>query len=476
MAIPNSTRKPSTYLEENVRNAIQGLYTTEDKVCIIAQMTTGTAPSGTPMKCFSDADGALYFGSGSPAHLALRAAFQQNPSVSGYTVVGAADQCGGAPASGQIDISSIPTTGGVVTVWIGTATASQVVASLVADSSSVSTILPVIVTGSTSTLAFAARNSGRIGNMIPIKVSETDGLQYTITPMTSGANDPDVGDYDSTGSILNSVVGGGYTVFVNTIPNNVSDHDSATKVQNMVEFLSGDVEEKPCIQVIAATDLIDTYANVKTLCETDINKGRCTCAYLSYANTNTAGSEYYKVAAAYAADIVSQSDDPALPYNNDVLTPIAPPAVTDRLTRTQQEDCLHNGVTPLEVIPGEQVAIVKAITTYVFNSLGNPDPTLLNVNTYRVLDFVRAQMITTYQSKYGKSKITARLINSVKDTTYNTLKLIEVLEIVKDVDLYKNAITAVINPVNPSRIDVSIPTAIVSPLDIIAGSLNLIIS
>jgi phage tail sheath gpL-like len=67
------------------------------------------------------------------------------------------------------------------------------------------------------------------------------------------------------------------------------------------------------------------------------------------------------------------------------------------------------------------------------------------------------------------------VLKSIKAEITDVLYLIQVLEIVKDVDTWKAAITAVVNSSNPSRVDVEIPTAIVSPLDIIAGELKLII-
>jgi phage tail sheath gpL-like len=57
------------------------------------------------------------------------------------------------------------------------------------------------------------------------------------------------------------------------------------------------------------------------------------------------------------------------------------------------------------VVPGEQVAIVKAISTYTLNGSGNPDPTLLNIETYRVLDYIRAQVRTRLESRFSKSKV-----------------------------------------------------------------------
>jgi phage tail sheath gpL-like len=217
----------------------------------------------------------------------------------------------------------------------------------------------------------------------------------------------------------------------------------------------------------------DTYANVQVMA-TALNNGRTSIAYLPYTTTLGQISEYYKIAAQYAADIATQSDTPALSYNYDVLPNIAVPVVADRLTRSQQEVLLNNGVTPLMVV-NNQVEIVKAITTYVKNAAGNLDTTLLSVNTYRTLDYVAVQIFNALQI-FNKTSITARLMKAMASVIYLTLKDIEAEGQIQNVDQYKAAITVVQDSVNPSQLDVNIPCNIVSPLDIVAAELNLIIS
>jgi phage tail sheath gpL-like len=187
-----------------------------------------------------------------------------------------------------------------------------------------------------------------------------------------------------------------------------------------------------------------------------------------------AKSEYFKIAGAYAGVIASESD-PTIPYDGLPLTGISAPAVVDRLTRTQQEDLLNNGVAPLEVIAGEQTAIVRAITTYTTNSLSIPDITLLDINTYRTLDLVRFQVISRLASRFQRGKINARVIKMVKTEVIAVLYLLQQLDIVQNIDTYKSGVIVEVDTSDPTRLDVKIPTPIVSGLHVIAGTLDLLL-
>ena len=484
-SIPSNVRKPGVFFEENTSNAIQGLTAANDLVCILAQrLSSGTVAAKVPTKVFSDADAQLYFGAGSVAHLAARNAILANTNVD-LTVVGIDDANGSAQAAGSITVGSVPSTGGTLYVWIGdvmatisykgTDSAPNIVTKTITAFSQYSNLLPVTLTANSNTLQIEAKNGGTVGNMIPISTNDKNGITWlTTSVMSGGSGDPDVGVYSTSGTVLNSVVAGGYTVFVNTIPCTAAAYDSASKIGAMVDFVSGPLEQRPAIQVFALTDLIDTYANAKVLAGTNLNDGRATMAYINYASDNLAKTEYFKIAGAFAGDIASNSD-PAVPYDGLVLSAIAPPAIVDRLTRTQQEDLLNNGVTPLYVIPGEQVAIVRAISTYVTNNLALPDPTLLDITTIRTLDFVRAQIRTRLSIRFQRAKLSPRILKSIKAEVIDVLYLLQTLEIVQNVDTYKAGVIVEVDTSDNTRADVKVPSNIVSGLHVIAGVIALIL-
>ena len=483
--IPSSVRKPGVYIEENVSNAIQGLTAKNDKIVIVAQRTsTGTVAEKIPTKVFSDADAQLYFGAGSIAHLAARAAIIANPYAD-LTVVGVDDEGGSTPAVGTISVGSVPTAGGTLYVYIGDvmgtvsytgAEAASTIATAIATAVNIySNLLPCTASPSSSDVDLEAKNAGTVGNFIPVTVADKNGTSWiTITAMTTGATDPDLGDYASAGTVLASIVGGGYTIICNCLPNTESTYDAATKVKSMVNFVSGPMEQRPAIQVFAMTNLVDTYANTKTLCGTNLNDGRISVPWIDYTTGGLARSEFYKIAGAYAATIASQSD-PAVPFDGLVLTGIAAPAVNDRLTRTVCEDALNAGVTPLQVQPGEQVAIVRAISTYTLNSLSIADPTLLDITTIRTLDYVRDQIRTRLSLRFQRSKLSPRILKSIKYEVIDVLYLLQGLEIVQNVDTYKSGVIVEVDSTDSTRADVKIPSNIVQGLHVIAAVIDLIL-
>jgi phage tail sheath gpL-like len=479
--IPGNIRKPGAYFEENTSNAIQGLTGQNDKVVILAQMTpSGIATPLTPTKIFDSATAQLYFGAGSVAHLASEYALAANPYVD-LTVVPISDAGGSSKASGTVVIGDTSaTTAGQFSLWVGDQLAqysyaagdskASITAGLMTSLNNISNELPVTDTSSAGTITFTAKNAGNVGNYIDFSAKASAGLStITIGTMTGGAGDPVLGVHDTTNTALGVITGSGYTVIVNTIPTSTA----LTAGKNFVEFVSGPLEQRPAIQVSAVTDLVDTQANLVTLA-TGLNHGRTSLPYISYANDNLAKTEAFKIAGAYGAVIASQSD-PAVPYDGLILSPLAAPSVIDRFSRTTEEYLLNNGLTPLDVAPGDQVQIVRAISTYVVNSFSIPDPTLLDINTIRTLDYVRAQIRTRLSARFVRAKLSPRIAASIKDQVIDVLYLMQALEIVQNVATYKNGVIVETDISDPTRIDVKIPANIVSGLHVISGQIILIL-
>jgi phage tail sheath gpL-like len=242
----------------------------------------------------------------------------------------------------------------------------------------------------------------------------------------------------------------------------------------MVAWASGPMEQRPAVYVAGMTDIVDSYANIKTLGGTTLNDGRASLPYLSYASDNLAKTEPFKVGAGYAAVLASTSD-PAVPYDGAVITNVAAPAVIDRWTRTQQEDLLNNGITPLAVIPGEQVAIVRAISTYTLNSQSLADPTLLDLTTIRSLDYVRAQVRTRLSARFQRAKLSTRTPKMVRSQILDVLYLLQGLEIVQDVDTWKAGVIVERDTQSVGQLNCKIPSAVVPGLHVICGVIDLIL-
>ena len=477
--IPSNVRKSGVYLEENTSNALSGLAATSDKIVIIAQKTaSGIVASKTPTLIFDDATAALDFGQGSIAHLSAKAALEANPNAS-ITVL-PVDDNGSTKAAGQIAVSGTSANGGAIAIFIGDVeidvsigqgwTAAQGATGIVGAIQAVQNTLPVVATLSGNNVILTAKNAGTLGNEIPTNLTYSvgsTGMVGTITQLTGGAADPDLGDYASAGTVLNAIAGASYTIIANTL------HDATNmgKVKNLVEFVSGPMEQRPAIQVTAATDEFGSFATV-TAATALFNHGRTTYAYTSFASGSVAKTESFKLTGAYAAELAATTD-PVVPYDGLPLVGTATPTVVDRFTRTQQEAALNSGTTPLIVAPGEQLSICRAISTYVTNSLGSPDPTLLDITTIRTLDYVRFQVLVRLQNVFVRAKLStktpARVVTQVLDVLYQ----LQALEIVQNVDLYKSQVIAQRDTSDVGRIDVSIPANIVTGLHVIAGVISL---
>jgi len=482
-SIPSNIRKPGVYFEENTNNALQGLTAPQDKICLLAQkLSTGSVASKTPTVVFSDADSALYFGTGSVAHLATKAMFESNPNIS-LTVCAIDDAGGGTQAAGSFAITGTATAAGSLQIWIGDVGVSvgvsvgdantTVATNLGTALSAVSNLLPVTYAVVSNAINLTARHKGTLGNQSTLSyaLNTVTGTGVTLTQLTGGASDPDVGVYSSAGTVLAAVVAGGYTIFCSTLP----DASNLGKIKSMVAFASGAMEQRPAVWAAGATEEVDTYSNIKTLAGTTMNDGRGSIAWITYANggNNQAKSEPWKVGAEYAA-MLSYNSDPVVPFDGLALATIAPPSVVDRMTRTQSEDALNNGVTPLEVVPGNEVTIVRAISTYT-TTASIPDPTLLDITTVRTLDYVRAQIRTRLALRFIRAKLStktpARVVSQVLDVLY----LLEQLEIVQNVAQYKAGVIAEIDTQTQGQIDVKVPANVVQGLHVIAGVVDLIL-
>lgn len=479
--VPANVRKPGVYLEENTSNALRGLTAKNDKVVILAQLlSTGTVAEKVPTKVFSDADASLYFGAGSQAYLMAKAALAANPYID-LTVAAIADS-GSTKATGSIAIAAAATASGSIDVWIGDQLISTSVASgdsavaiataIKANIDAVANTLPIVTSAlSTSTIPLTARNAGTCGNYIAMsyKINSVTATTVTLSQLGSGATDPDVGAHGSAGTLLASIVAGGYTMIISQF----NDSTNLGKIKTMLDFVSGAMEQRPAICVFGYTDEVGSLANCKTLCGTTENHGRMTCGYISYASDNLAKSEQEKIAAAYGAMIASEPD-PSRPLDGLVLAGISVPAVIDRLTRTQQEDCLNNGVTPLAVV-NEQVTIVRAISTYTLNALSVADPTLLDITTIRTLDYVREQIRVRLALRYFRTKLSSRTPKSVRSQVLDVLYLLEQNEIVENVDANKAGVIVERDTSDTSRLDIRVPADIVTGLHCICGVIDLIL-
>jgi len=464
--IPAGIRKPGKYFEFNTKLAVRTLPGNEQKVLICAQrLPEGSVAALTPVQVFSDAQAAQYFGPGSMAHLMVRAAITANPYLD-LTVVALNDLPETGYAAGTVTITTEEEAGkGTLILYVG----SRKIEVAISDGDSGSAVAAAIVSGldrypdlpvtaarNVNVVTLTAKNSGSLGNAIPVAAACTAaGVTVDVTPMAGGAGDPDLA------LALTKAEAGQYQVIVS--PYHAGQN--ADVLWAYLDRVSGPLEQRPGIGVIAWTGAL---AAATTLAET-INHGRVTLALLRGTR-----SLPWELAAAYGAVIAGELD-PARPLNTLELPGIHAPAIDQRLTRTEQEVCLHNGVTPIEVTSDGKVRIVRAVSTYTRDPEGNDDVSLLDITTIRTLDYVRKACRERIALRFPREKLSSKTPPKVRSELLDVLKRLEELEIVEEVDANKDGLVVERNAADANRLDARIPADVVNGLHVFAGRIDLLL-
>lgn len=260
---------------------------------------------------------------------------------------------------------------------------------------------------------------------------------------------------------LDSTVGGKYNIVVPAWNSQVA----LTALRTHIATFTDSIEQQSIIGVSAMTSTL----SAATTLAGQLNAGAITLALLP-GTTSTAA----EVAAAYAARIASE-EDPARPLNTLDLSGIAVPTVSQRLGRTEQETCLANGVTPLEVGPGDVVQIVRAVTTYTKSATDTPDIALLDLTTIRSLYYVRMACRQRIQLRFPREKLSEKTPAKVRSELLDVLKKCEELEIVEAVDANADGLVVEKSLQDPNRLNAAIPTNVVNGLHVFAGRIDLLL-
>ena len=464
-SIPASIRKPGKYAEFSTALAVRTLPGNLQRTLILGQrLAAGTVAANTVVDVFSDVDAATYFGRGSIAHLMVSAALDANPRLS-LQVIAMDDAGAGVLATGTITVVGTASSAGVLTAQVGDVLVQVAVAS--ADTPTVMAAalkaqfdaqpdLPVTATVAAGVVTLTAKNKGTLGNAIKVAASVTaTGVTATPTVMASGATDPTLA------TALAVVYASGHNIIITPW----NDSTNLTALRTHLDSVSGPLEKRGCIGIAAHTG---TLAAATTLAPT-INSGRISMILVPNAYENS-----YEVAAAYGA-VVAFEEDPARPLNTLGLTGIAAPPLANRLSRTEQETCLYNGVTPSEVGPGDVVQIVRAITTYIKDAGGTPDISLLDLTTIRTLDYARKAWVDRISLRFPRSKKSARVKKQVREELLDVAYKLQDLEILENVEANEDGFIIEDDLQDPNRLDVRIPADVVNGLHVVAMRIDLLL-
>lgn len=465
--ISNGTRKPGAYIEFNTRLAVNTLPGNTQKMVIIAPMLDhGTATPLTPVTVTNYNDAEDLFGDGSLAAAMVHAAIRANSYLQ-LDVVGVRDEDAGIQASGSIAITGTATRAGTITLLVGGVsvsasvaagdTASTMLSGIRQAMSKTSGLLVSTVFQSEGTaLNIIARNKGEWGNELSVSASTTvTGINITVTPMAGGEINADLEP------AFDAVFAAGHDVIAVAF----NDIGTAQALGEHLDRTGNAIEQRGAVGCIGWTGSLLYGADLAW----QTNNGRITMPWYRGASTPPA-----LLAAAYCA-VIAGEEDPARPLNTLELVGLDVVGLDQRLSRVEQENALQNGLTPIEVGPGNAVQIVRAVSTYTRNAMDVTDISLLDITSIRTLDYVRKACRERILLRFPREKNNDRTRQKVRSELLDVLLKLESAEIVENVGANKDGLIVQVSSSDPTRINCVIPCDVVNGLHVFAARIDMIL-
>lgn len=402
--IPLDVRVPGQYIEFDASRAIQGIPALPHVALIIApRLSTGTVAAATPFSIGSAAAGIAGFGRHSIGSFMAQAFKAANPYTELWGI-GVADS-GSAYATGTATFTGPATAAGVLYFYIAgvripvavtnTMTAIALAAALVAAMASYELPVTAAVGDSPNqhVVTFTARNAGTVGNRIDLRVnynfgeSLPSGIGCTIVAMASGAVDGSV-----SGAL--AALGG---VQYHTIASAYDDDTNLDLIEAELLTRWGPMEQREG-HCFAAS--MGTQGQMSSL-------GNARNSYLStvMGSGKSPTPTYVWAATVAAVDAYECGIDPSRPRQTLALPGCLPPAPADRLTGTERQTLLTDGISTYTVDAGGNCLIERLITTYQLNSSSIADVTWLDIMTPRLLAALRYTQRQRISLRFPRHKL-----------------------------------------------------------------------
>jgi phage tail sheath gpL-like len=488
--IPSNLRVPLAYIEFDNTRAVVGTPQIPHKILVLGQkLAAGTAAAEVPVQITSADQAEGLFGRGSQL-AAMFAALKANNRYTESWAIPLADAAAGVAATGTLTFGGLPTTAGVLNLYIAGKrvriavaagdTPAEIAAALVTVINA-DTSLPVTAAAgadpNTHVVTLTARNKGECGNDIDVRINYYQGevlpagLTCVIVAMGGavvGAGNPDIAD-----AIV--VMG---DEWYQTIVNPWTDAANMALLEaELADRFSG-VRQ---IDGIAFCAFRGTHGATGTYSD-DRNSPHVTCL-----GTGISPMPAYLWAAAYAAQAAaSLTNDPARPLQTLVLAGILPPSESVRWTQEERNLLLYDGIATHFVDNGGLVRIEREITMYQTNAFGVEDPSYLDITTPATLSYLRYSIRARITQKFPRHKLAddgTKFGPGQAIVTPSTLRaeLIalarewEIAGLVENLDKYKEDLIVERNANDRNRADVLAPPDLVNQLRIFAAQVQFIL-
>jgi len=482
--IPTTIRVPWTYVEFDNTRAQQGPAVQPYTTLIMGQkLSAGTKDELTLQTITDEAQARTYFGVGSMLHRMCKK-YLENDKITSVKAI-AIDDAAGSQATGSIAFTGSSIKAGTLFLYLG----GQRITLAVDEGDTGTEIAAALNTliGATSELPvssavngtddfqldFTFKHVGEAGNDCDIRVNYADdeelpeNLVATITAMSGGTSNPDVGE------IIAVLPDDQYNVVV--CPWNDTTNRALLETEMDTRF--GPLKQNSGEVFIAKAGTVselDTYGNAG-------NSKHICCM-------GKAGpSPEYEWAAVVAAQVaMSAQAAPARPFQTLPLTGILAPNESERFNETERNSLLYDGVATFTVDSGGVTRIERLITMYKTNAAGASDTSYLDVTTLYTLDYLRYSFRNMMLSRYPRHKLAddgtrfgpGQPIITPKIGRAEAINLFTQWEergLVEDLEQFKRDLIVERNASDPNRLDFLLPTDLVNQLRIVATKIQFLV-
>lgn len=470
--IPESTRKPGVYFEFNTKLARNSLPTNQQRVLIYGQrLASGWTPALKIVDVFNDKDAAVYFGAGSIAHRMVISAIQANPNAQ-ISVIAVDDHASGQGAQWRIDFLATPQSSpGVLVVEIGNESVNVAlevgmnggdIARAIIGAISGRPDLPVTASGSDSSavstgyVCFFAKNKGAAGRQIRIAVVTrySTGASSTVRLTTqTGDLDPDLRPAYA------AAFGASHEIRVCPF----ATKEALLAFRSHLEELGSPMEQRDAIGIAGTPG---TLAAATTIA------GNINCRIMSLGWYNKSKCTDGEIAAGYAV-VMAGEEHPARPLDTLEIKGLDIIDQEDQPGRKEQENALHNGVTPIVVGPGNRAQIVRAISTYLVDAQNIPDDSCLDITVLRTLHYFRKACRQAIAKRFPRELLSDKTPPKVRTVLLEVAYKCEEMEILQSIDEHKDKLIVQKHERNKGMCVASIPAPIVHGMHVFAGRIDL---
>lgn len=459
MTIPNTF--PSDNLVPGVSHAhdltsgSRGLVPSGRAVLFLgAKKTSGTATADVPIQVYTEADADAAFGAGSMLALMLRAgmrAARERGTAPAFWGAGLTPPGGGTAASnGSFAFAGTATAAGdiefaiagrrmIASVASG-GTASAAATAVVAAVNAALAELPGTLAAVSGTATYTHGATGVDGNGVVLKVYKLPaGITCTVTQPSNGA-----GVLTYTTALTNSLnrdfnaiaIQSTTATEVTALSTHLAEAWAATKKRWRFAFLG-------CRGSVATATTLASGGNdhrIVVVAQPDANAHPAILAAAVAAHTEAVGK-------------------PNQNFNGDQIAAIPPVDEADEVIESEIQTLLAGGCTPIARTPAGRSRLVTVVTTRITDSAGNPSLDALFYEAPKTLAYTTRQIDAAAARTMAGRNVDAALVRDVRSAVYATMKELEDLEYVHNVDAHAAEIVAEPDPVNVRRIVVAYPTA-----------------